>query len=91
MNGYSARKINEIRNFSYFVDFSDLITIHSYFITIILSTMNIQPSYKHSITRQIIKLTPGDKYLVKANEESTKNHTQMIPFCTYGLLTSCKK
>ena len=36
INDYQVRTINEIRNVSYFAYFSDLITIYSYVITIIL-------------------------------------------------------
>ena len=36
INGFQVRKINGIKNVSYFVYFSDLKTIYSYFITIIL-------------------------------------------------------
>ena len=36
ITGFQVRKINEIRNVSYFVYFSDLKTSYIYFITIIL-------------------------------------------------------
>ena len=42
---------------SYFVYFSDLKTIYSYFITIILITMNNQHSYKHLIPKILLRGT----------------------------------
>ena len=52
-NGHQARK-----TFLISFIFSGLITIHSYFMTIILITMNSQHSYKHFITKTFHTVMP---------------------------------